>query len=206
MNKTFVIGLGHTKRVGKDTFAHFLMDELSEQAPHVDVIKSSFAHKLKSITHELYRWAGLMPPEFYETPKGEKLREVILPELDKSPRQIWIDFGTTAVRNQVYERTWVDYLLKNNLGTDLLIVTDVRFPNEAISIQDMGGVLIKVVRDGFPPGKDVADQALIDFNGWNYIIGAGPNSLQNLRDNAKIFATEIARTGRLYPIKGRVSY
>ena len=79
------------------------VEACSERDPNFTIGKRSFAYKLKQVCHELYGWAGLREPEFYETPDGEQYREVILPEIGKSPRQIWIDMGTKAVRRHVYE-------------------------------------------------------------------------------------------------------
>ena len=70
-------------------------------------------------------------------------------------------------------RTWLDYLLKSNLSTDVLIVPDVRFPNEADAIKAAGGVTIKIVRPGYGPRKTVADRALLGYDGWDYVLGDG---------------------------------
>ncbi len=183
-----IIGLGHTKRVGKTYFAKFLREELQ---PHCHVEVTAFATKLKQICHELYGWAGLRDEAFYESGSGASLREVVLPEIGKSPRQIWIDFGTPAVREQVYEPTWRDYVLRQPPKCDVCIITDVRFPNEAQGIKDSGGWLIKIERPGFEPGLDVADQALVGYTGWDKIIMA--TNLGELKFFAKLLAAEIIK-------------
>jgi hypothetical protein len=184
-----IVGLGHYKRTGKNSFATFLCEALQ---PFHTVQITSFACKLKQICHELYGWAGLREKAFYETEPGASLREVILPDLGKSPRQIWIDFGTLAVREQVYEPTWRDYVLKQPPKCDILIITDVRFPNEATGIKAVGGILVKILRPGFLPGLDVADQALVDYTGWDRVIVAA--NLDGLRTAANIFAPELLRS------------
>jgi hypothetical protein len=178
-----IIGLGHYRRVGKDTFANFLLEECA--ASGVKAEKGSFAYKMKQICHDLYAWAGLREPEFYETPEGAALREVPL-AFGKSPRQIWIDMGQ-SVRSEVYDSTWLDYLLKKPRDGHL-IIPDVRFPNEAEAIRQQGGILIKIVREGFGPGPDVADQALIGYQGWDYVIGG---SLASLSDWAHLLALSL---------------
>jgi hypothetical protein len=110
-------------------------------------------------------------PEYYETPEGALARDVPL-AFGKTPVEVWVDFGTKAVRNNVYERTWLDYLLKSDLGVDILVIPDVRFPNEAEAVKEAGGLLLKVVRPGFGPRNTVADRALLGYDGWNYVIGA----------------------------------
>lgn len=166
------IGLGHYSRTGKDSLANAVIASLQEYDPKLRVGKVPFAWKLKNICYELYGWAGMKPPEWYETTEGEKDRNTVLPAIGKSPVSIWVDMGTPAVRDQVYENTWVDYLLKSDLGYDVLLIPDVRFSNEIEAVRSMGGTLIKVVRPGYGPRKSPADRALLGYRGWDYVVGA----------------------------------
>lgn len=185
-----IIGLGHYSRVGKDTFADYLRDALWAGQPGIRVAKISLAYKLKQITHDLYAWAGMREPEFYETPEGAAYRDIPLEKLgDKTPVQVWVDFGTKAVRNNVWERTWLDYLLNTDHGVDVLIVPDVRFPNEFDVFLDAGAKLFKVVRPGFGPRKTVADRALLHETRWHRIIGGG--TVEDLAIAARAVAYSI---------------
>jgi len=183
-----ILGLGHYSRVGKDTIANYLVECLSEYAPKMKVLKRSLAWKLKEITHELYGWAGLEGPQYYED--NGWAREVKLPALGMTPVEVWVAFGTKAVRENVYDRTWLDYLLKTDFGVDVLIVPDVRFPNEAEAIQAEGGKLVKVVRPGFGPRDTVADKALMGYTGWDYVAGA-EGTMQSLRHWASVLAQAV---------------
>ncbi len=191
MSNTLVIGLGHYSRTGKDTFANYLIALLGKHAPQVRVLKRSLAWKLKQVTHELYAWAGIQPPEHYETREGEKDRDIVLPALSMTPVEVWVAFGTKAVRNNVYDRTWLDYLFKTDHQCDVLIVPDIRFPNEADAIPATGGFSVKVVRPGYGPRKTVADRALMGYDGWDYVIGA-EGTMSSLRCWAARFAHYIA--------------
>ena len=188
---TLIIGLGAYRRVGKDTFGNFLIEACRERDPNFAIGKRSFAYKLKQVCHDLYSWAGLREPEFYETREGEQYREVVLRQIGKSPRQIWIDMGTKTVREHVYEPTWLDYLLKGQHDLDVLVIPDVRFPNEAEAIREAGGVLVKIVRPGFGPGPDVADRALLDYEGWDYVIGGDAGSSESL-SRLRVWADRFA--------------
>lgn len=168
---TLFIGLGHYSRTGKDTFANYLVAAIQERDRYLRVIKRSFAWKLKQITYELYGWAGMMPPEHYETKEGEKDRDIVLPALGMTPVQVWVQFGTKAVREHFYPDTWRDYLLKTDHKADVVIVPDMRFPNETGAIEEVGGLKIKIVRPGYGPRKTVADRALLGYNGWDYVFG-----------------------------------
>jgi hypothetical protein len=105
--------------------------------------------------------------------------------------ELWVAFGTKAVRNNVYGATWLDYLLKTDHQCDVLLIPDVRFPNEADAIKAMGGLIIKVVRPGYGPRKTVADRALLGYDGWDYVIGA-EGTMDSLRHWASRFACHVA--------------
>ena len=192
MSKTLFIGLGHYSRTGKDSFANFLVASLASCAPTLKVLKRSLAWKLKQITYDLYAWAGMMPPEHYDTPAGEKDRDVVLPALGMTPVGVWVAFGTKAVRNNVYDATWLDYLLKTDHQADVVIVPDVRFPNEVTPIRERG-LAIKVVRPGYGPRKTVADRALSGYDGWDYVYGGvGRGSMEDLAKAATPIAHWLA--------------
>ena len=59
-------------------------------------------------------------------------------------------------------------------------------------------MLVKVVRPGYGPGPDVADRALLGYEGWDYVIGgdAGSSeSLSRLRVWADRFALSLVGGG-----------
>lgn len=194
--KPIIIGLGHYSRTGKDTFANALVDSIQEMCPKLKVGRRSFATKLKQVTSELYGWAGLRDEAFYNDPVNEYLRDVKLPALGLTPVEVWVQFGTPAIREQVYDLTWVDYLLKTDHGLDVLVIPDVRFPNEIKAIRDHGGHLIKVVRAGYGPKMTVADLALIYHTNWDNVIGDIPpgvscSGIEGLQRWATRYAVKI---------------
>lgn len=196
--KPIIIGLGHYSRTGKDTFANGLVDSLQEMDPKLKVGRRSFATKLKEVTSDLYGWAGLKGEAFYNDPANEHLRDVVLPDLGMTPVEVWVQFGTPAVREQVYNLTWVDYLLKTDHGLDVIVIPDVRFPNEMKAIRNAGGHLIKVVRGGYGPKMTVADLALIYHTGWDNVVGDLPipvtcSGINNIRRWAAKYAAQIVR-------------
>ncbi len=203
MNAT-IIGIGHYSRVGKDTFANGLIDMLGEMDPTLKVGRRSFASKLKQITHDLYAWAGLQNEAYYNDPATEHLRDTVLPLLGMTPVEVWVRFGTPAVRERVYDRTWIDYLLKTDHGLDVIVIPDVRFPNEIDAIREVGGHLIKIVRDGYGPKMTVADLALINYTGWDNVIGDRPpmvvDGIKNLQHWAAKYASKIVRGDDLHTL------
>ena len=166
-----VIAFGHRKRVGKDTCAKFLISHLRMTQKGISVQMAGFADKLKGIAHDLYGHCGLMPGWWYDEPERAHLREVILPTLGKTPRQVWIDLGK-AIRDRVYEATWYEYLLRR-AKADILVVSDMRFPVEANGILDAGGQVYRVDRPGVGLDRDGADDQLLDFANWTGVIDNG---------------------------------
>ena len=181
-----IIGLGHQKRTGKNIAASAMGDYLDNK--NISYSIHGFADKLKDICSDLYGWAGLKGRDYYESHGNEK--EVVLPAIKKSPRQIWLAFGTLAVRNQVYEHTWADYLLKN-CKTDVLIIPDLRFPDEFEAIKRRGGACIKVIRHGLAESADIADTALSDETRWDYTIEAESGDIGMVRSQAKLLICRI---------------
>lgn len=159
------IALGHRRFVGKDTATKILIEEFAKRGIHA--VRASFADKLKEECARLFGWAGLRGPQYYED--RTKLKEVVLPALGKSPRTIWIEVGN-ALR-EVYPRIWIDLALKETRRPgQITIISDLRYPNEVVSIREAGGALIKITRKIAPVCDDPADSALADFDDWDYVI------------------------------------
>lgn len=187
-----VVGLGHYSRVGKDSFADAFVNELCNRG--ITARKMPFAWKLKEVCHQLYGWAGVREPEYYDAKDGEKYRDIVLEPLQMTPVELWVRFGTMAVRNEVYDLTWVDYLLNTDHGTEVLVIPDVRFPNEVRRIREHRGKLIKVVRPGYGPRLTVADLSLVRYMGWDAVIGDSGN-IEELYGWAKWCAEGIQHDG-----------
>lgn len=160
-----LIAFGHEKKVGKDTISKFLIQELRLKYKGIYVQKAGFADKLKKICFDLYSWAGLRSKDYYDENLNEK--EKPLPKLGKSARQIWIEVGNKL--REVYEHTWIDSLLLGS-SADVLIISDLRFPNEANRILKHGGFTFKLERPEIKHTSDAADDALIGYSNWTEIL------------------------------------
>ncbi len=193
MKTPLFIGLGHRKRTGKDTFASMLAGELRINRGMRVAVKS-FARPLKVQAAAIYGWAGLAGPEVYEAKATEYLREVTLPAIGKTPREIWIEFGMKM--REIYPDTWLDILLKdeNNIDYDVIIIPDTRFFNECEGILFQNGLLYRVVNDRIEHSDDRADNALVGFEDvWTGDINNN-GTLKDLADQAQNLAAEIWST------------
>jgi hypothetical protein len=162
-----IVAFGHRKRTGKDTAAGLLQAHLNRLSP-LKVQQVSFATKLKEISYELFKWGGLQPGPFYEIEANAHLREVVLPLLGKTPRQIWIEVGN--LMRQVHPEVWIKNALWADADTDVIIVRDMRYFNEAGEVESQQGLRYKMIRDSAPVSNDVADCNLDTYDRWTELI------------------------------------
>lgn len=165
--------------------ANFVMTHLRCTQPGLKVKQISFAGKLKDVSFQLYGWAGLKRAIYYETHWEEK--EVILPKLGLSPRDTWIGVGN-KIRG-VYQNTWIDFALKG-VEADIVLITDLRFWNEAKALWAEDAMLVKIIRDGIPKGTDPAEVDLDTWTDWDLQI-LNNCGLEELNDHAVQLAEEV---------------
>ena len=142
-----LIGLIGKARSGKDTVAeHLEMHHCFTRYAFADPMKSM----LESVFGDLFRGGD---------------REQPIDWLGKSPRQLMQTLGTEWGRNQVHPQLWTLLgerevrLAKMRLNPQL-VISDVRFHNEADMILRHGGTLIYVERDTAQAVNDhVSEQA-----------------------------------------------
>lgn len=128
-----IIGLVGRKGCGKNLAAHYVSAEIPQFR------EDSFAAPLREVCSVVF---GLDPKEMAYRDLKEK-------PLDRypfqSPRQIMQLMGTDAVRAN-WPAAWVEALKRRLKPEDNVIVTDVRFENEAQAIRDLRGKLIRIHR------------------------------------------------------------
>lgn len=182
-----IIAFGYKKRAGKDTSAKFLDSFLKCERPGLKVKKVSFANKLKDVSYQLFGWAGLQPGIFYETEAGARIKEVVLPKIGMSPRDIWIRVGNKM--REVHQDVWIDQALQG-VSADILIITDLRFRNEANKIKALSGMICKIIRDGLVQGTDPAEIDLDEWSEWDFII-RNDGTLADLHDKIEIIGRDL---------------
>ena len=160
-----LIGLIGRARSGKDTVAGYLANR--HQFAHI-----AFADPMKNMLEvafgDLFR-------------EGD--REKPIDWLGKSPRQLMQTLGTEWGRTQIHPELWVlltEQKVKNAVEFSLpLVISDVRFHNEADMILKHGGELWHIVRPDFTPvGGHVSEMADWEAYPRKKILNAG--SLEEL--------------------------
>jgi len=184
-NTMKIVAFGHQKGAGKDTAAQFLTTFLKTNYPKLRVKHTGFANKLKDVSFQLFKWAGLKRAIYYETHYSEK--EIVLPLVGLTPREIWIAVGNGM--REIHQDVWINCALSVP-NVDILIISDLRFKNEAHAI-GFKGLLIRIDRD-IERGTDPAEIDLLDWTDWDRAIDNN-GTLQELN-------TEIESLGKVLVI------
>ena len=152
-----VIGLVGFKGSGKDTAAMVLN--------HHGYQKEAFAAPLKDVISEVFSWDREMLEG--ATKESREWRERPDPYWSKAfgydvlPRAVLQKFGTESMRDVFHDDIWVRSLMRRiELSEDSrFVISDVRFQNEVVAIQEMGGIIVRIRRGPEPPWFLLADQA-----------------------------------------------
>lgn len=137
MSKELLVGLCGAAGAGKDTVAS--MTPFNRYA---------LADPIKKGINEML---GLSPLIWYM----RELKEAPIPWLGKSPREMAQTLGTEWGRQMVHPEIWLTLAMRKwdevrASANPTLIITDVRFDNEAAAIINAGGTVWRVEREGVP--------------------------------------------------------
>lgn len=163
---TPLLGLLGYAGAGKDTVAEFLVD-------HHGYTRVAFADPLKQLARHI-GWNG---------------------RKDHAGRVLLQDLGV-GVREFIGQDTWVDIGMRKAADTPgPVVITDVRFSNEALRIVEAGGCLVRVDRKGVGPANGHVSEV-----GWADIpvhhVISNDADLGYLRDAVRVIASlEVHRTG-----------
>lgn len=184
----FIVGLSGWARSGKDSFAGFLVEQGFVQAAFADPIREALLRidPLVHVTGE--------PP-------------MPLSSLIKSPSDWgWAKDNTLDVRGLLQrlgsefgremfgEDFWVNYALSR--ATDpLVVISDVRYQNEAEAIRARGGVIVRIERDGVGPANDHASEN--EMTDYQHFVATVYNDrdLQHLKEVAGAFLQVVGIRG-----------
>lgn len=188
-----IIGFHGCKGVGKDTAAQFLIDTYGFQ-------KVSFAGILKEAVAALFNITVEMVDQLKLADSIGTKGHVILQidgivEYDYDWREFLQRFGTEMGREVFGSNFWVDqwedYLYRNSIQEDDIVVADVRFRNEAAKIQEMGGTVVKIDRPGHEPDGHASEEPLPTIMIDRYIHNNG--SINDLNVSVFDLYKELAR-------------
>ncbi len=154
----FVIGITGFKGVGKDTLADALEQSVNK-LPMIGMIgRFSFAAPLYAMMDAFLPFLGVDP---VKEPTTRENKETPLPVIGGSRRVILQTLGTEWGR-QLDPDLWLKILEAriNASRFDVVMVTDVRFDNEAKLIQNNQGFVISIERPGFEAEQHASEKGI----------------------------------------------
>ena len=194
-----LIGLTGKKNVGKDEVFRTI-EELDTHGQNIDVVRIAFADSMKRALASLFA----VPYNIIEENKNSGEISLEIPgsgnqkygyndhHTDKyhiTLRQAIQRFGTEVGRRHFGEDFWLDKALPPDLGPSchkgkIVVVTDVRFRNEAERIVKLGGHIWEVTRPDSDNGDSHSSESGIDPKLINGHIN-NDGSVEDLREKVR---------------------
>lgn len=133
-----IIGLTGYAQSGKDTLAAILVDRYGYR-------RVAFADTIREFIYEVNPMVACSPTGYLK----DLVNLVGWDKAKQEPqvRRLLQDLGVAA-RKLIDEDIWVKVALRSVSPEDRVVITDVRFENEAKHISDLGGQLWRVKRPG----------------------------------------------------------
>lgn len=120
-----------------------------------------------------------------EDPKGEptntsgrlgfyydKYKEFVFHKPGRMTAREVLQFFGTEIGRKMYQDVWVKTTIDRIKaeGTELALITDVRFPNEVMGVQGVGGKVIRLTRAPFKEDTHASEIALDNYKGFDLVI------------------------------------
>jgi energy-coupling factor transporter ATP-binding protein EcfA2 len=141
-----LIGIIGLKGSGKSTLSDIL-----ERIYSFEI--DSFAKPVKDIASIIFGWErNMLEGLTKESREWRERKDLFWSEIigkDFTPRMALQMIGTDFGRNMIGNNVWVESLKFRSKGKRI-VISDVRYPNEAESIKKGGGILIKIERGEKP--------------------------------------------------------
>jgi len=161
-----IVGISGFAGVGKDKAAEALVKHGYTRIAFADVLRDIAI----AIDPYVELWGDIEGEPWYDNTDFYRLGYVINAiGWDKAKnehpdvRRLLQRLGTEAGRDILGENIWVDTAF-GRTDADKIVVTDVRFPNEAEGIRARGGVVVRLHRPGVGPRNDhPSELALVDY-------------------------------------------
>ena len=198
-----IIGISGKARSGKDTFAGMLAKALNKQS-YPPYVMMAFAHELKTKCQEAFdlSWEQLwgddkeIPDTRYTKPTATTTGTANLPEpIYWTAREIMQNFG--AFYRTIDNQFWIKNLFRvaERKEYSNVIVTDVRYINEADYILDIGGLVLRVEREDKADVHNMAHPSEVELDGYDSfsIIIDNNGTLEDLEASAESIAKDLTK-------------
>jgi hypothetical protein len=158
-----IIGVAGYARAGKDTVADYLVEKHG-------FTKLSFAEPIREALIRLNPKVSLM--EHVHIPLASGVRQwgwELLKDLSPDVRPLLQRMGSEVVREMFGQNFWVDYAMSKTSAHDKVVISDVRYQNEATAIKSHG-VLWRVEREGAGPANDHPSEHALDDYAFDAVL------------------------------------
>jgi hypothetical protein len=147
-----VIGLTGYAQSGKDTVASILVEKYGYR-------RIAFADKIRDFLYGVNPMVACSPTGYLQ----DLVNLVGWDNAKQEPqvRRLLQDLGISA-RELLDENIWITSALSKVSSGERVVVTDVRFENEAMMIKHLGGQLWRVKRVGFGPVNEHVSESELD--------------------------------------------
>jgi hypothetical protein len=181
MHRPPVIGVSGLARTGKDTVANFALAQIGGY-------RYSFADPMR----DMLKAIGMDLSD----PFWQDRKDTPIPALGASPRRLMQTLGTEWGRQLINPDIWL-VLAKQRLlafGPGM-IISDVRFENEANWVRSLGGLVIHLVRPSAPKIEQHISEAGVLVNDLDLVIHNN-GTLEQLFDRVKETLDGFSQTGK----------
>lgn len=165
--KGFIIGVSGKIGSGKDAVGDYL---------------KKYGFRTENLAANVRRVCSILTGVSYETLLHRESKGIRLYDNTMSMGELFQIIGN-GLREIVDEDVWLDSLFNNLKSTDLIVITDVRYPNEVKEIERRGGVVIRIngdpigIRESIRTGKssdkrdlNAPSETSLDSHEFNYVI------------------------------------
>lgn len=215
-----LIGISGKIKSGKDTIGDIIVNDFWENGcggKFHALYRRSFADKLKAIVAAIVgchkedldsqEFKSKAIPDFtkisqngiitHVVPSDKIFYNDVFKEYSIVTYREALQFFGTKFRNEYGENFWVNLLLNSLPSTskeEIILITDVRYLNEAEAIKSRGGILIRVNRPHNESPKDISNHpsetGLDNYNNFDYII-ENDGSLEDLEGKVKLIYSHL---------------
>lgn len=185
-----IVGLSGKKRSGKDTFASTLIAERGfRRVSFADNVRQGALDLDPIIRFEEDEW-HLSVASFEAGPRYERLSAIVdrigweAAKEIREVRRTLQRFGSESIR-KLDPEFWVRAAMMQAHATPgPVVITDVRFENEAKAVTDAGGVVVRITRPGLESADEHPSETALDAYPWDLEV-LNDGTVEQLAETAR---------------------
>lgn len=173
-----IVGIGNNYQVGKDTAAQALCRDLGYR-------RVAFADKLKDLAFDIDPLVTSQTMTVNVGAGRGRLRWLVqgvgwddAKKMYPEVREFLQRLGS-AGRKLFGQDFWIEQALAGAEPGERVVVSDVRYRNEAEAIKARGGIVIQIQRPGYHGDDHPSERDFDDWDGWDHVI-VNDGSLKDL--------------------------